>query len=76
VDAVKQGLGIEIEVVDFREHALTAGASAKAAAYVEAKVNGKPAYGVGIDSNTVVASLKVSATTGRNAGLLLARDAT
>ena len=58
VDALKQGLGIDVEVVDFREHALTAGASAKAAAYVEAKVNGKPAFGVGIDSNTVAASLK------------------
>ena len=55
---MKQGLGIDVEIVDFREHALTAGASAKAAAYVEVKVNGKPAFGVGIDSNTVAASLK------------------
>jgi 2-isopropylmalate synthase len=58
VDALKEGLGIAVEVVDFREHALTAGASAKAAAYVEAKVNGTPAFGVGIDANTVAASLK------------------
>jgi 2-isopropylmalate synthase len=58
VDALKQGLGIAVEVVDFREHALTAGASARAAAYVEARVNGQSAFGVGIDANTVAASLK------------------
>ncbi len=58
VNALDTGLGIKVEVVDFREHALTAGASAQAAAYVEAKVNGKSAFGVGIDGNTVAASLK------------------
>jgi 2-isopropylmalate synthase len=58
VDAMAQTYGVTIEVVDFREHALSAGASARAAAYVEAKVNGRVCFGVGIDDNTVAASLK------------------
>ncbi|TAL01098.1 MAG: 2-isopropylmalate synthase [Rhodospirillaceae bacterium] len=58
VDAINREYGVAIEIVDFREHALTSGASARAAAYVEAKVNGTTRFGAGIDTNTVAASLK------------------
>jgi len=51
-----------IEVVDYREHALGRGADTKAAAYVEATVNGKTVFGVGIDPNIVVASLRAVAS--------------
>jgi 2-isopropylmalate synthase len=51
-----------IEVVDYREHALGRGADTKAAAYVEASVNGKTVFGVGIDPNIVVASLRAVAS--------------
>ena len=51
-----------IEVVDYREHALGRGADTKAAAYVEATVNGKSVFGVGIDPNIVVASLRAVAS--------------
>jgi 2-isopropylmalate synthase len=58
VDAVEKSLGIKVEIVDFREHALGSGSAAQAAAYVEAKVDGVACFGVGIDGNTVAASLK------------------
>ncbi|MEU9132046.1 alpha-isopropylmalate synthase regulatory domain-containing protein, partial [Kitasatospora sp. NPDC048540] len=38
--------------------ALSEGGDAQAAAYVECAVDGKVLWGVGIDSNTVLASLK------------------
>lgn len=58
IDALSQSYGLTIDIVDFREHGITAGASAQAAAYVETKINGKPAFGVGIDDNTASAALK------------------
>jgi 2-isopropylmalate synthase len=58
VDALSRAYGMKIEIVDFREHAITAGASANAAAYVEAKVDGVGCFGAGIDANTVAAALK------------------
>jgi len=58
VDGLNRTYGMVVEIVDFREHALTSGADARAAAYVEAKVNGRTCFGVGIDANTVAASLK------------------
>jgi 2-isopropylmalate synthase len=55
--------GIAVRVLDYSEHALTAGSDAQAAAYVECEVdvrgNGPRAlWGVGVDANTVTASLK------------------
>jgi len=63
VDALKQaGLGT-IEVLDYREHALGAGADARAAAYVEAQTaDGTKLFGVGIDRNIVAASLRAVAS--------------
>jgi 2-isopropylmalate synthase len=51
-------LGVEIGVLDYHEHALSGGEDAKAAAYVEADVNGEPLWGVGIHSSIVTASLR------------------
>jgi 2-isopropylmalate synthase len=51
-------LGIETRVLDYAEHALSAGSDAKAAAYVECQVGDRVLWGVGIDANTVTASLK------------------
>ncbi|WP_371481620.1 2-isopropylmalate synthase [Kitasatospora sp. NBC_00315] len=52
------GIGIDVRVLDYAEHALSEGGDAQAAAYVECAVDGKVLWGVGIDSNTVLASLK------------------
>jgi 2-isopropylmalate synthase len=56
-DALKTA-GIEVRVLDYHEHALSAGSDAKAAAYVECQVGERNFWGVGIDGNTVSASLK------------------
>jgi 2-isopropylmalate synthase len=51
-------LGVEIGVLDYHEHALGSGEDAKAAAYVEADVDGEPVWGVAIHSSIVTASLR------------------
>jgi 2-isopropylmalate synthase len=51
-------LGIAVRVLDYTEHALSAGSDAQAAAYVECDVDGQTLWGVGIDTNTVTASLR------------------
>ncbi|WP_213815199.1 2-isopropylmalate synthase [Glaciihabitans sp. dw_435] len=50
--------GIEVELFDYVEHALSAGGDALAASYVELRVNGKTLWGVGIDADISTASLK------------------
>ena len=51
-------LGVDVRVLDYAEHALSAGGDAKAAAYVECAVGERVLWGVGIDSSIVTASLK------------------
>ncbi len=55
-------IGIDVRVLDYAEHALSEGGDAQAAAYVECAVDGKVLWGVGIDGNTVLASLKAMAS--------------
>ncbi len=50
--------GIEVELFDYVEHALSAGGDALAAAYVELRVNERTLWGVGIDADISTASLK------------------
>ncbi|TQF05466.1 2-isopropylmalate synthase [Kitasatospora acidiphila] len=52
------GIGVDVRVLDYAEHALSEGGDAQAAAYVECAVDGRVLWGVGIDGNTVRASLK------------------
>ncbi len=61
IDAFVHALGdfgVDVRVLDYAEHALTAGESAQAAAYVECSVDGQTYWGVGIDANIVTASLR------------------
>ena len=59
VHALRAGLGIELEVLDYAEHALTAGTDAAAVAYVEARgASGQVRWGVGIDTSILTASLR------------------
>jgi 2-isopropylmalate synthase len=51
-------LGVDVRVLDYAEHAMSAGGNAKAAAYVECAIDGQVLWGVGIDGNIVTASLK------------------
>lgn len=50
--------GIDVRVLDYTEHALSSGANARAAAYVECAVGERVLWGVGIDANTTMSSLK------------------
>jgi 2-isopropylmalate synthase len=56
--AALAGYGVDVRVLDYTEHAMSAGGDAKAAAFVECQVGDKTLYGVGIDANIVRASLK------------------
>ena len=59
VDGLQQATGQRVRVLDYHEHAIGAGANAKAVAYLELCVNdGQTLFGVGIDANIVSASLK------------------
>ncbi|GAA0979451.1 2-isopropylmalate synthase [Acrocarpospora macrocephala] len=51
-------VGVDIRVLDYTEHAMSAGTDAKAASYVEGEIGGQALWGVGIDANTTTASLK------------------
>ncbi|MGW4424046.1 2-isopropylmalate synthase [Streptosporangium sp. NPDC004631] len=52
------GIGIQVRVLDYAEHAMSAGTDAKAASYIECEVAGRALWGVGIDANTTTAALK------------------
>jgi 2-isopropylmalate synthase len=61
VDAFVHGMrqaGADIRVLDYAEHALSAGGDAVAAAYVECEIAGEIVWGVGIHPNIVMASLR------------------
>ena len=63
VDALQRHCGIDLTVLDYHEDAVSAGADAQAAAYVQIRGNGAGTlYGVGIDSDIVTASLKAVAS--------------
>jgi 2-isopropylmalate synthase len=51
-------VGLPVRVLDYQEHALSVGNEAQAAAYVEGERDGTDRWGVGIDTNTITASLR------------------
>jgi 2-isopropylmalate synthase len=58
VSEVDLGLGgVSVRVLDYAEHALTAGRDAEAAAYLEIEVGDRVLWGVGISSSIVLASV-------------------
>jgi 2-isopropylmalate synthase len=59
IDAFVDALGLDIKLMDYHEHSIGSGANAKAACYVELRLeNGPTLFGAGIDSNIVTASFK------------------
>ena len=60
INALPQADGehYDVRVLDYAEHALSAGGDAIAAAYVECLVGDQVLWGVGLDANIVTASLK------------------
>ncbi|OBF89803.1 2-isopropylmalate synthase [Mycobacterium sp. 852002-51152_SCH6134967] len=57
VDALG-AIGFDVSVLDYSEHALSAGEEAQAAAYVEASIGGTTVWGVGIATSITTASLR------------------
>ena len=59
LEALVAGLPVDVEIMDYAEHAIGAGTNAKAAAYIELRVDGgRSLYGVGIDENLTTASFR------------------
>ena len=63
VDALRRDCGIALNVLDYHEDAVSAGADAQAAAYVQiGDGDDTTLYGVGMDSDIVTASLRAVAS--------------
>ena len=62
IDAMIQGInekmGLNLSVTDYHQHSLGTGSDAKAVAYIEVSNGNKTRWGVGIDENTIRASLR------------------
>jgi 2-isopropylmalate synthase len=58
VHALQSDLDIDVEVVDYAEHATSAGAEAQAVAYVEARSSDAIRWGVGMHESILSASLR------------------
>ena len=56
VDALSR-IGTDVRVLDYAEHAMTAGGDASAAAYLECAIGERVIWGVGIDSSIVRGSM-------------------
>lgn len=66
--AALSSIGIDVRVLDYAEHALSAGGDARAAAYLECAINGQVVWGVGVDSSITTASLKAVVSAVNRAG--------
>jgi 2-isopropylmalate synthase len=53
-----QSIGVQVRLLDYHEHAMSAGGDAQAAAYIECDVDGRTVWGIGLDPNIVTASIK------------------
>jgi 2-isopropylmalate synthase len=69
VEGLSQATGESIRVLDYHEHAIAAGADARAVAYLELRVGERTLFGVGTDANIVSASLKAIVSGLHRAGL-------
>ena len=59
LEALVAALPVKLEIMDYHEHAIGAGSNAKAAAYIEVRLDGqRPLHGIGIDENITTASIR------------------
>ncbi len=59
LEALVASLPVAVEIMDYSEHAIGAGTQARAAAYIELRVEGGRAlHGIGIDENLTTASFR------------------
>ena len=57
-NALNAGIEGVVAVLDYHEHAIGAGADAKAVCYIELRVDGQELWGIGMHSDIVTASLR------------------
>jgi 2-isopropylmalate synthase len=69
-NAVKQALGLDYAIVDYKEHALERGSASRAAAYVGIETANGVSWGVGIHEDIIDASVYALVTAINNSGLL------
>jgi 2-isopropylmalate synthase len=68
VDAIRQTCGVKLDLIDYQEHTLRAGADAQAASYIEFKdADGSTIFGVGLDEDIATSSLKAVASAANTA---------
>jgi 2-isopropylmalate synthase len=71
VSALSRAVGVPVRVLDYHEHAIGAGAQARAAAYLELRIGDqRTLFGVGIDANIVTASMKAALSGLQRAGIV------
>ncbi|SDH61219.1 2-isopropylmalate synthase [Pseudomonas panipatensis] len=59
LEALVAALPVSVEIMDYNEHAIGAGTNARAAAYIELRVEGgRSLHGIGIDENITTASFR------------------
>ncbi len=59
LEALVAALPVQVEIMDYHEHAIGSGTSARAAAYIELRLDGhRPLHGIGIDENITTASFR------------------
>ena len=59
LEALVAALPQNIEIMDYHEHAISAGTNAQAVAYIEVRLNGgRPLHGIGIDENLTTATFR------------------
>ena len=67
--ALKEGFGLDLDIVDYSEHAIGVGGHVQAAAYVEVRTSGgKTIFGVGIDADVATASVRALLGAAASAG--------
>ncbi len=69
LDALREGCGIELDVADYNEHAISGGSDAQAAAYLECRTGeGRIVFGAGIDADIATASVRAVLSAANAAG--------
>ncbi|MBC9252031.1 2-isopropylmalate synthase [Pseudomonas alcaligenes] len=59
LEALVAALPLSVEIMDYHEHAISAGTNAQAVAYIEVRLNGgRPLHGIGIDENLTTATFR------------------
>ncbi|MDO6413417.1 2-isopropylmalate synthase [Sphingomonas sp. BIUV-7] len=56
--ALRDGFALDLDIVDYSEHAIGIGGDAQAAAYVEVRAGDRSVFGVGIDADVATASVR------------------